>query len=114
VVESWKKSRFLRSTSSAFVRIKYFYKQTGIDNFPRRPSSRTIDGLNTSDFSAGIRLAAPRKYGPPSFGDQWYGTPLITKALSEDAGGSARIVGASMRMAEARRGGWVGVTRMRI
>jgi hypothetical protein len=33
-----------------------------------------------------------------------YGTPLITKALGEDGGGSARMVGASVRMAEARRG----------
>jgi hypothetical protein len=34
-----------------------------------------------------------------------YGTPLITKALAEGGGGSARMVGASVRMAEARRGG---------
>ena len=35
----------------------------------------------------------------------YYGTPLITKALAEDGGGSATMVGASVRMMEARRGG---------
>ena len=37
-----------------------------------------------------------------------YGTPLITKALGEDGGGLARMVGALVRMAEARRGGRCG------